>query len=239
MDKVNVFHAREDLYRGYTELILSELKKKQTLNICLSGGSTPKALFQYWSGKKKTDIPWENICFFWGDERCVPPDHEESNFGMTRKFLLDHINIPQENIFRILGENDPLEEARRYGMIIADILPRVNGVPSFDIMMLGLGDDGHTASIFPHQIELWNSEDFCVVGTHPVSGQKRVSVTGQVINHSSVVTFLVTGESKKDIVREIVENKAGGKHLYPAALVKPASGRLQWFLDRDAAKKLE
>jgi len=239
MDKVNVFKAREDLYQAYTELILSELKKKQTLNICLSGGSTPKALFQYWSGKKKTDIPWQNIRFFWGDERCVPPDHEESNFGMTRKFLLDHVDIPQENVFRILGENDPLEEAQRYEVILQDALPLKDGVSSFDVMMLGLGDDGHTASIFPHQIELWNSEDFCVVGTHPVSGQKRVSVTGRIINHSDVVTFLVTGESKKDIVREIVENKADIRHLYPAALVKPSSGRLLWFLDHEAAKKLK
>ena len=239
MEDIRIFETDLDLFEAYSELILSELEEKDRINICLSGGSTPKALFSYWAKESNFDIPWENIRIFWGDERCVPPDDEESNFGMTRKYLLEHINIPQENIFRIMGENDPVEEIERYSKIIGDVVESKRGLPSFDIMMLGMGEDGHTASIFPYQIKLWNSNEYCTIGTHPISGQKRVSVTGKIINNSKVVTFLVTGRSKSRIVQEIIENKSEVTHLYPAALVKPVSGDIQWFLDVESASKLE
>ncbi len=239
MEKLNIFKTKDQLFKEYTDLLITLLDKKETVNISLSGGSTPKALFSYWAEKHKNDIPWSRVNFFWGDERCVPPDHEESNFGMTKKYLFDHINIPQENIFRILGENDPVEEAQRYGMILEEVLDLSGGIPEFDIMMLGLGDDGHTASIFPHQIELWNNQANCVVGIHPVSGQKRVSLTGKVINNAHVITFLVTGENKETMVEKLVEPTEEEKKVYPAALVKPEQGNLAWFLDEAAAKAIQ
>jgi len=119
------------------------------------------------------EIRLDKIKFFWGDERCVPPTHAESNYKMTKDHSFDFVPVTPENIFRILGENDPDTEAKRYGETLKRELATVNGIPSFDIMMLGMGDDGHTASIFPHQIDLWYSEDLCVTATHPVSGQKE------------------------------------------------------------------
>ncbi|MGB3149256.1 MAG: 6-phosphogluconolactonase, partial [Maribacter sp.] len=113
-------------------------------------------------------------------------------------------------------------------------LDRVDEIPQFDLVILGMGDDGHTASIFPHEIDLWNAEDHCVVAAHPDSGQERVSINGKVINKSKEVAFLVTGESKAEKVTEII-NKAGNYKTYPASLVNPESGKLVWFLDQSAA----
>jgi 6-phosphogluconolactonase len=157
---------------------------------------------------------------------------------MSREHLFDNLSIPQSHIFRIHGENDPDTEAHRYAEVLRNELPIVSGVPVFDVVMLGMGDDGHTASIFPDQLSLWYSDQLCVVGTHPQSGQRRVSLTGKVINHAQYVALLVTGENKAEKVAEIIENPQEAAKKYPAALVQPESGNLVWFLDRTAAQKL-
>ncbi len=239
MDKIKIFNSKADLFSELTQLIQSELDSNDRINISLSGGSTPKSLFQFWSEKHQSDIRWDSICFFWGDERCVPPDDEQSNYGMTRKFLFDPLQISSENIYRIEGENDPDEEALRYANILDDLLPQKDGLPRFDIMILGLGDDGHTASIFPHQIELWDSTEHCVVATHPYTGQKRVSLSGRMINNSGIVVFLVTGGNKKDVVEKILNSRQEVKNLFPAALVSPSSKKLTWYLDSEAAGNLK
>ena len=151
--------------------------------------------------------------------------------------MFSKIEVPHENINRILGEKDPKGEAMRYANLLEIDLDRVEGVPQFDLIILGMGDDGHTASIFPHEIELWEAPDHCVVATHPDSGQKRVSINGKVINTAKEVAFLVTGASKAEKVEAIIE-KTKGFEKYPAALVQPESGNLVWFLDAEAAAKL-
>ena len=171
-----------------------------------------------------------------GDERCVPPDDRDSNFGMTKFHLLDHIDIPEENIHRIQGEIEPVDAALNYSKELNECL-RHDLVPVFDLVILGVGDDGHTASIFPHQIELWDAADHCVVATHPISGQQRISINGKIINSARAVTFLVTGNAKAERVKEIIEEEPHAVH-YPASLVKPAAGTLHWFLDTESAKLL-
>ena len=156
---------------------------------------------------------------------------------MTVEHLFSKIEVPEENINRILGEKDPVSEAMRYANLLEIDLHRVEGVPQFDLVILGMGDDGHTASIFPHEIELWDAEDHCVVATHPDSGQKRVSINGKVINTAKEVAFLVTGASKAEKVEAVVE-KTEGSDAYPASLVNPSTGNLVWFLDEEAAAKL-
>ena len=141
--------------------------------------------------------------------------------------------MPEANVHRVLGENDPVQEAQRYGKEIEDGLPSANGLPQFDLIILGMGADGHTASIFPHEMELLDSKEVCAVATHPESGQKRVSLTGQVINNARVVTFLVTGASKAEKVVEIF-NQSGDWKSYPASYIKPDSGELTWYLDKAA-----
>ena len=206
-------------------------------HVALSGGSTPKIVFDVLAQKFSDEIDWSNIYFYWGDERCVPPTDDDSNYKMTVEHLFSKIEVPEANIHRVLGENEPSGEAMRYANLLEINLDRVEGVPQFDLVILGMGDDGHTASIFPHEIELWNAEDHCVVATHPDSGQKRVSINGKVINTAKEVAFLVTGASKAEKVKAVVE-KTEGSETYPATLVDPASGNLVWFVDKDAAAGL-
>jgi len=142
------------------------------------------------------------------------------------------------NIHRIQGENKPEEEASRYEGLLESKLPNFNMQPQFDLVILGLGDDGHTVSIFPDQISLWNSKAYCEVAEHPETGQKRVTLTGNIINNAKEVAFLVTGENKAQKVLEIIDKK-GNYNAYPASLVEPNTARLNWFLDADAGKLLE
>ncbi|MGB4598961.1 MAG: 6-phosphogluconolactonase [Trichlorobacter sp.] len=236
--EIQIFTSLQDLNRTFTDRLKEILAEKEIVTIALSGGSTPKSLFDYWATLPAQEIDWTKIKFFWGDERCVPPTHEESNYKMTKEHLFDFVQVPKGNIYRIFGENDPATEAKRYSETLQHELETVNGIPSFDIMMLGMGDDGHTASIFPHQIDLWHSEDLCVTATHPVSGQIRVSVSGKVINAARNVVFLVTGENKAHKVEEIISHPDQAAKKYPAALVQPDSENLFWLLDEQAAQKL-
>lgn len=234
---IQIYNNLEELNEAFTEWIKELLEEKDKLTISLSGGSTPKSLFDYWSKNHASDIDWDKLYFFWGDERCVPPTDSESNYKMTKDHLLDHVPVPEQNIFRIKGENDPAEEAVSYSALLEKELEMVNGIPSFDLVVLGMGDDGHTASIFPYEMHLWDSDKHCIVGTHPDSGQKRVSLSGTTINNAKNIAFLVTGAGKAEKVKEIV---GGGEdsEKYPAARVEPASGNLFWFMDKEAAKLL-
>ncbi|MEP5616593.1 MAG: 6-phosphogluconolactonase, partial [Flavobacteriaceae bacterium] len=213
------------------------VKGKPEVHIALSGGSTPKIVFNVLALDYGDKIDWKKIHFYWGDERCVPPTDDESNYKMTVEHLFSKIVIPETNIHRILGENDPISEAMRYANLLEINMDRVEGTPQFDLVILGMGDDGHTASIFPHEIELWNTQDHCVVATHPDSGQKRVSINGEVINQAKEVVFLVTGLGKAEKVKSILEKREGFE-AYPASLVNPNSGKLIWFMDEDAASEL-
>ena len=232
-----IYKDKTAVAKAFCEHLLEIIKDKQLFHVALSGGSTPKLLFDIMAETYAGQFPWEKMHFYWGDERCVPPDDAESNYKMTVANLYSILDVPKENIHRVLGENDPTSEAMRYANLLEINLDRVEGVPQFDLVILGMGDDGHTASIFPHEIELWNSDDHCVVANHPESGQKRVSVNGKVINRAMEVAFLVTGKGKAEKVEAITQKKEGFEK-YPASLVNPTSGKLLWFLDEDAAALL-
>lgn len=216
---------------------LSEWMAEQSddpFHIALSGGSTPRILFDLLAKNYANKFPWDQVHFWWGDERCVPPDHAESNFGMTRRHLFEFLDIPDKNIHRVRGELDPATEAIRYEKEIREWVPAYGNWPRFDVMMLGLGSDGHTASIFPHQMELLDDPNICVVATHPDSGQKRISLSGKAINHAKRITFLATGVSKTDKYTQIVDRK-GDFALYPASYIKAQEGDVYWFIDEAAA----
>ena len=217
--------------------INSLLKTKTKINIALSGGNTPKLIFRVLATSYKEKLNWGKINLFWGDERCVPPDDKESNYRMTKKFLLDHVQVPSENIFRIKGEDDPDEEAKRYSDIIKNNLTNKNNLPQLDILLLGLGEDGHTASIFPNQMNLLESDNICEVAVHPESKQKRITLTGRVINNSKKIYFLVSGKSKSFVVGEII-NKTGDYLQLPGEHISPFDGELTWFLDKGAASEI-
>lgn len=235
--KLNVFSDKEQLAdhlaKQFSASVSRLAKEKRQVNIALSGGSTPTLFFRAMV-RLNPEIDWSKVRFFWVDERCVPPDHPESNFGVAYSEFLEKLQIPEDSYFRIRGEDDPGKEAKRYGELILKLVTPGGSFPVFDLIFLGMGADGHTASIFPYQAALWNEEQFCIVGTHPDSGQQRVSFTGRLINAAARVIFLVTGKEKADIVHKVV-TRTGNYADYPAALVDPHHGETEWFLDEAAA----
>lgn len=235
------------LFNGISELagrlagdFKNALEKKaasgESLTVALSGGHTPKAFFEVLARSPyRNELPWDKVVFFWGDERCVPPDDVESNFKMTNDALLSHVEIPGSNIHRVLGENPPGEEAGRYESEIEKyIRSNGNGFPRFDWIFLGMGEDGHTASLFPGAPTLLEKERICVVATHPQTGQKRISITFPVINNTKRVSFLVAGAEKEFVLKEIFE-KSPDSLPYPASMVHPDQGLLEWYVDKAAA----
>jgi len=235
--ETKIYKDKNEVAVQFAAYFTGLIKDYGTFHVALSGGSTPKLIFDVLAAEYGDKIDWSQIHFYWGDERCVAPTDEQSNFKMTTDHLFSKIDVPKENIHRILGENQPQGEAMRYSNLLEINLDRVEEIPQFDLVLLGMGDDGHTASIFPHEIELWDAKDHCVVATHPDSGQQRVSIDGKVINKAKVVIFLVTGNTKAEKVKEILE-KVGDYKKYPAALVAPESGKLIWFMDEAAAALL-
>ncbi|MEO1009874.1 MAG: 6-phosphogluconolactonase [Bacteroidota bacterium] len=230
-----IYSTKQDVALEFANFFAELVKDKDVFHVALSGGSTPKIVFEMLAIKFKDTIDWSKIHFYWGDERCVPPTDEQSNYKMTVDYLFLKIEVPKDNIHRILGESNPQREAFRYANLLEIYLDRVAGIPQFDLVILGMGSDGHTASIFPYEIALWEAKEHCRVATHPETDQKRITITGGLINHAKEVAFLVTGADKAEKVAEII-NREGDYGTYPAALVSPMSGNLHWFLDADAAQ---
>ena len=231
------FELAEKVALDLISLIKEAEKIKQPFNIALSGGNTPKLLFTVLGDHFAGSVNWNMVNFFWVDERCVPPDNPESNYGMTKFSLLDKISIPGSNIHRIFGEEDPVNEAVRYSGVIAEITRKRNRLPVFDTILLGMGEDGHTASIFPGNEKLFRSNKICQAVIHPISGQARITITGKVINNAESISFLVTGKSKAEMVSEILINRSCEKRL-PATRVAPLNGKVTWFLDNESGQYL-
>ncbi|WP_423840439.1 6-phosphogluconolactonase [Vibrio mytili] len=207
------------------------------IHISLSGGSTPKMLFNLLATDAyATSVQWQNLHFWWGDERCVAPDDAESNYGEANALLFSKVALPAENIHRIRGEEDPEVEAERFANEMLDAIPSLHGTPVFDWILLGVGADGHTASLFPGQTN-YDDANLSLVASHPESGQLRVSKTARVLEAAKRISYLVLGAGKADIVEEI--NSSPAEALpYPAAKVQSQSGLTEWYLDLDAAAKI-
>lgn len=218
-------------------LINESAKRKKPFSVALSGGSTPELLFTRLGDYYSKSIPWEYVRLFWGDERCVTPDDSDSNYGMTKRILIDKIDIPASNIHRIKGEEEPGAEASRYSAEISGCMAERDGFPVFDMVILGLGEDGHTASIFPGHLDLLVSEKICEVAVHPVTNRQRVTLTGKVINNAEVVVFLVTGRKKAAIVEKII-HKSPSSLIFPASYIMPVYGDLTWYIDEEAGSLL-
>ena len=232
---IKIFNTPEQVSNELSSYIISKyiLRGK---NIAISGGSTPIMLFKEIS-KKLTKKEKIESNFYWIDERCVLPNSKESNFKTANDYLFNKINIDKKNIYRIIGENNPDDEQKRYTELLENNLKSINKLPSIDLSILGIGNDGHTASIFPYQMKKFIDFNTCFIGTHPISKQKRISLSQNIINNSSEIIFHVTGKNKSDVVDEIINERRNYKS-YPASYIKPSFGKLSWYLDFDAAKNL-
>jgi 6-phosphogluconolactonase len=237
---LHIFKNPEELANQFADQLMNWVEKHSgnSFNLAISGGKTPDLLFSILAKKYAGSLLWEKIHFWWVDERMVSPTNPESNFGVAQKLLFSQISIPKENIHRIKGENTPEDEALSYSAQIQENLPQQDGWPVFDLILLGMGDDGHTASIFPNQMYLLNSEHICEVATQPQSGQKRVTLTGMSICSASKICFLVTGSNKTERLAEIFGNSEKADRL-PAAQIHVVSGNLMWFVDELAAQLIQ
>lgn len=208
--------------------------KETYINIALSGGSTPQSLFELLADEYETAIAWQKVRLFWVDERCVAPTDPESNYGMTYDTFLQTTYVPGENIFRMRGEEIPEFEAERYRNLLLKELPARNGFPVFDLVLLGMGTDGHTASIFPNDLSLIDSEFSVAVNTNPYNNQKRLTLTGNTINNAKHIVCMITGEGKAELLKQLNENNPETKK-YPIAYI---NGKVDFYIDKAAASKL-
>lgn len=237
--KIYIGKTKEELAEYFAQLLIRKINSSENyFHIALSGGSTPKRIYEFLAEHHKNTIDWTKVKFFWGDERCVPPTYSESNYKMAYDSMLSRLLIPSFNIFRIKGENNPELEALNYSLKILKHVQSVNNYPRFDLIMLGLGENGHTASIFPNQKDLLLADKIYSTAVHPTSGQSRITLTGRVINNAANVVFVVTGKSKSKVVGEIL-NQQGNYKDYPASYINPSDGEFYWLLDEEAALQIE
>ena len=240
-ETVRIFDSVELLAQGFAEFFAEEvrtlLKEKKFITVALSGGNTPLKIFETLAGKFIDSIEWNRIHFYWVDERCVPMSSEESNYGNAWRVLFEKTGISSEQLHPIYGETDPDDEIHRYEDAILKYVQLNDGIPSFDMILLGLGVDGHTASIFPDRLDLFATQDITAHTIHPESGQNRITLTGNVINNTARIYFIVRGSKKSALVKSIIEETSESE-LLPAAKVRPKDGTVTWFLDSEAGKEL-
>jgi 6-phosphogluconolactonase len=239
--------TEEGLFHAAAEEVcrIGQLSQHVTgrFSFVLSGGSTPRRLFELLAVHPyRSELDWTKVEFFWGDERAVPPDHPSSNFRMARETMLDKLGVPPERIHRIAAESEDLDEAaRRYEVDIEQVLGRIAGVakrpPHFNLFLLGMGEDGHTASLFPGTQALDETERWVVAHDVPAVSGKRITMTPPIINAAHFIIFLVAGAKKADVLAQVIQGTRDPRR-YPAQLIHPLTGEVTWMIDRAASASL-
>lgn len=237
--EVRVLDTPQDLFHAaaaeFAALAADAARARGKFTVALSGGSTPKSLYTLLTNLPS--LPWDKTCFFWGDERHVPPDDPDSNYRTAYEAMLSKVPVPAENIFRIPAEeNDAGAAASAYQETLRRFFHlRAGEFPRFDLILLGIGPDGHTASLFPRTSALQEKKRLVVANWVEKFKTDRITLTFPVLNSSACIIFLVSGKDKAQIVHEVFENPAAD---LPCQSVRPANGRLLWLLDAGAAGAL-
>lgn len=222
---------------AWIDLAKKTIAERGSFHVALSGGSTPKRLYQLIASAKDGDtLNWQRIHIYFGDERCVPPDHPDSNFGMASEALLSHVNCPSANVHRVAGELGPERAAESYATELHTYLPQdENNQSRFDLVLLGIGDDGHTASLFPGTAALdEQTRDTCAVYVEKFDSW-RVTLTYPLLNRATHVWVIATGASKADVIAEVLSHTPSPPR-FPIQAIKPV-GELCWYLDKASAAK--
>jgi 6-phosphogluconolactonase len=213
------------------------VKDRGRFSVALSGGHTPQHMYQLLAGPPFDEgAPWQQIDIFWGDERCVPPYDPRSNERMAREALLDHVPVQPEHVHPIRCARAPEKTAEQYEMLLRDFF--AGRPPQFDLVLLGLGENGHTASLFPGTPALDEAVRWVADVYVREPGLHRVTLTAPLINQAAVVAFLVTGEDKAQVVRDVLQGPSDPSRL-PAQLIQPQDGQLHWLLDVGASSLLQ
>lgn len=238
---LHIHESRTELFEQAANHIVSRIQSvlegNPACHLALAGGDTPRGLYSVLAQEPyRGQIEWQRLHLYFGDERCVGPEHHESNFRMVRENLLQQVPVPESNIHRIIGELPPEQAAADYARTIASQLPHISGLPQFDLVLLGMGRDGHTASLFP-RTPILNETQRTVA---PVFVERmnswRISLTLPVLNNAAEIMLLVTGEKKADVLRHVLQNIPHAEPLPVQRLTN--GGRIHWFIDLAAAKQL-
>lgn len=223
---IEVF-APDELAAAAAARLSDEIVARGRSRIALAGGNTPRPIYEALAQSSRID--WSAVHLFWGDERCVPPDHASSNYRMVRETLIERLKGPI-HIHRIAGELPPSDAAAAYARALGD--------EPLDIVLLGMGDDGHTASLFPSMADLGATGPAVIRGTAPSEPRERVTLSLATINRARLVVFVIAGAAKAPRVREVLDQIQNDAPVLPSAKVQPVSGRLLWLLDTSAAAEL-
>ena len=209
----------------------------ERFSVALAGGNTPRRVYELLATEQfETQVEWSEVHLFFGDERCVPPEHPDSNYAMANEALMSKVPIPARNVHRIIGEGNPNQNALAYE---DELRTYFTGIawPRFDLVLLGMGEDGHTASLFPNSAALKEMSRWVAATRNEQSGQDRITLTVPVFNHARRIMFLVAGQKKAQRLREVLRSQPGSEQL-PVQAITPIHGMLEWLVDAEAASLL-
>jgi len=239
MHDIQIYADKTALVQALTESIhaieSASIKERGWFTLALAGGSTPKALYQYLA--KSDGFQWDKWHIFFGDERTVPPDDTNSNYRMAYETLLSRVPIPENQVYRMPGELDPTVAAEQYEQVLKVVFG-ADDFPQLDMILLGMGDDGHTASLFPQTPAIHETDKWVVAHYVEKLGTWRITLTPPVINNAHYVVFIVTGENKAERLNEVLNGDYQPDTL-PSQIVKPIQGKLIWYVDEAAASHLK
>ena len=239
--EIRIFKNVEKLSRGAAHLFVEQaalsIAERGRFLVALNGGGTPTRLFEMLATNFRERIDWSKVHIFWGDERCVPPDDPGSSYGQARDVLLNHVPIPETNIHRVKGELGPVEASNDYALILKAFASSPLDWPRFDLVYLGMGEDGHTASLFPGSPLDVSEPTLPVTAHYQNRPANRVSLTPVVFNSAQMVAFMAAGEKKAQTLAEVLSGRYNPE-LYPAQRIDPKEGQLIWLVDEAAASRL-
>ncbi len=244
MDKISnvlVFETPEQVAEAaaerFVECASSSISKHESFTVALAGGTTPQHTYELLAGDEfRNRVAWSRVHLFFGDERMVSPDSGESNYRMVNESLISRVAIPQNNVHRMIGEAAADESARSYEAELKSFFGAVDW-PRFDLVLLGLGEDGHTGSLFPGKDALKEDKRWVVATRQPQTGQERITLALPVFNNARLVMFMVTGKEKAAILARVLARVSTAEEL-PAQKIRPANGALDWLIDQAAASAL-
>ncbi len=238
--RLNIYDSKEKLSEEMTswmcDLINSTLQDQEFFTLALSGGETPQMLYKKLASEEyKEKINWKRVHIFWGDERVIPFDDDRNNAKMAFKNLISQITIPPAQVHKMRVDIEPLFAAKDYENVLQTYFG--NTEKSFDLILLGVGDDGHTLSLFPGSLVVDEKQHWVNAVYNEKQKMYRITLMPSIVNKASRIAFMVTGENKSEILYRIIEGQYE-PNVLPAQLIKPENGELHWFLDKNAAKKL-
>lgn len=221
----------------FVELARDAISARERFSIALAGGSTPKRTYELLAGDEhKERVDWSKVHIFFGDERCVPPDHAESNYRMANEVLISRVPVPSRNVHRINGQGDAIANASLYEDELRTYFDDASW-PRFDLVLLGMGDDGHTASLFPGTNALGEARAWVAANWVEKLNTYRITLTAPAINHAANIIFLVSGAGKSERLSEVLRGARDPQKL-PSQLIQPENGSLVWLADKAAASQL-